>query len=87
MKTDTYKRHVFVDLEIINKHSQHIKNTFNIAFVEVNKFSPRIYWQSKLHKNPATFRYIMAASVSSKHIESCNNKCRFLTRSNTLNNY
>ena len=72
IKTDTFKLPVFVDLEIINKHSQYFKNTFNIALVEVSKCLPSIYRQFKFHKNPARFRYI-----------SSDNKCRFLTGTNT----
>lgn len=47
--------------DIINNHTNFIRNKFNMKVQEDNKRLPRIYWLPKLHKNPSKFRFIIAA--------------------------
>ena len=54
--TEIHKRHDFIDQEIINKHSQHIKNNFNIPLDKANKCLSSIYWLPQLHKSFEKFR-------------------------------
>ena len=48
--------------DIINSHSDIMKNEFNITVSGSNKGIPRIFWNPKLHKTPYKARYIAGSS-------------------------
>lgn len=48
--TKTYEGRSSINQEVINKHSQHIRNNFNLSCDEDNKSFPSSDWLCKLHK-------------------------------------
>ena len=60
---------------IVQKHTNELKQQFNITVEKDMKTLPDIYWLPKLHKNPVGFRFIIASKQCtikrlSKHISA-----------------
>ena len=49
----------------MNDDVKNLKEKFNLNVPENDKKLPRVYWMSKLHKNPIKFRFIIAATSCS----------------------
>ena len=54
----TYQPVNITDLEIINQHSQFMRDHFDVTMNRDNECIPRIFWNPKLHKTPYKARFI-----------------------------
>jgi hypothetical protein len=61
---ETYKPIANTEAQIINKHTEKLRN-FNLAQKEENNTLPLIYAIPKMHKSPYKFRFISGAKKSS----------------------
>ena len=57
----TYQPVNITDLEIINQHSQFMKDHFDVTINRDNECIPRIFWNPKLQETPCKTRFIAGA--------------------------
>ena len=61
ISSETYKTLSTPAETIIQAQKKTLKKKFNLEVNSVNECLPQIYWLPKMHKNPAKFRFIIAA--------------------------